>query len=61
MGFKVIRFTNEEVFGIGNMVESKIRNEVIILAGNTLRTPPQPYPNVSKSRQNFKTGREEPI
>jgi hypothetical protein len=35
--------------------------EVINLAGNTLRTPPQPYPKVSKSLQDFKTGREELI
>jgi hypothetical protein len=42
-------------------VKNKILLEVTNLVGNTLKTPPQPCPNVSKSYQDFKTGREELI
>ena len=55
LGFKVIRFTNDEVFGNGNMVENKIKDEVMSLAGNTLRTPPQPS---AKDFNKLKSGRE---
>ncbi len=44
MEFEVIRFTNDEVFGNGNLVEQRIRDVINNLGGNSLRTPPQPSP-----------------
>jgi hypothetical protein len=43
------------------MIVTKLKDEVNKLAGNTLRTLPQPCPNVSKSCKDFKTGREKLI
>jgi hypothetical protein len=40
------------------MIVTKVKDDVMSLAENTLRTPPQPSP---KDFNKLKSGREEPI